>query len=162
MGVPGLWKELQSHGDECAIARICEVVGDATDPSSPPRSLRLGIDVSSWLFHAYKSTGGHNPHLRSFFWRLCRLLAIPFLLPVFVFDGPLRPKEKRGKVQTYREAPLIQDLKDLITAFGFIAYEALGEAEAEMARMNKKGLLDAILSDDVDCFIFGANTVVRK
>ncbi|UZJ52473.1 hypothetical protein CBS101457_001793 [Exobasidium rhododendri] len=162
MGVPGLWKEIQGHGNECAIARLSEVVGRPSSSSSPAGSLRLGIDVSGWLYHANKSVGGHNPHLRSFFWRLCRLLAIPFLLPVFVFDGPLRPKEKRGKIQSYREAHFIGDLKNLINAFGFIVFEAVGEAEAEMARMNQKGLLDAVLSDDVDCFVFGARCVVRN
>lgn len=160
MGVPGLWKELQSHGSDIALARLSELCAERPQPSKP---FRLGIDVSSWMYHAQKSTGGHQPLLRSFFWRLCRLLAVPRILPVFVFDGPLRPSEKRGKTRhTYREAAFVTPLRDLIAAFGFVCFEAAGEAEAEMASMNRAGLLDAVMSDDVDCFVFGAALVIRK
>jgi Holliday junction resolvase YEN1 len=165
MGVPGLWKELQRHGCDTALARLSELKSTLPSSSSSQtrEHLRLGIDVSSWLFHAQKSIGGHNPQLRLLFYRLCRLLAVPDVLPVFVFDGPLRPKEKRGKVtQMYREVAFISDLKNLIVAFGFVVYDALGEAEAEMARMVRENLLDAVMSDDVDCFVFGATLVIRK
>jgi Holliday junction resolvase YEN1 len=161
MGVPGLWKELQSHGQDTALARLSELRSSSS--SSSQHTLRIGIDISSWLFHAQKSIGGYNPQLRLLFYRLCRLLAVPDVHPVFVFDGPQRPKEKRGKVvQKYRENSFVKDLKDLITAFGFVVHDALGEAEAEMAKMVQRGILDAVMSDDVDCFVFGATLVIRK
>jgi Holliday junction resolvase YEN1 len=40
--------------------------------------------------------------------------------------------------------------------------KAPGEAEAELAHLNSIGIIDAILSDDVDNFLFGAKIVVRK
>ena len=40
--------------------------------------------------------------------------------------------------------------------------KAPGEAEAELAHLNSTGVIDAILSDDVDNFLFGAKVVVRK
>lgn len=40
--------------------------------------------------------------------------------------------------------------------------KAPGEAEAELAYLNRIGLIDAVLSDDVDNFLFGAQTVMRK
>ena len=40
--------------------------------------------------------------------------------------------------------------------------KAPGEAEAELAHLNRIGVIDAILSDDVDNFLFGAKMVVRK
>jgi 5'-3' exonuclease len=40
--------------------------------------------------------------------------------------------------------------------------KAPGEAEAELAYLNSIGTIDAILSDDVDNFLFGAKTVIRK
>lgn len=64
--------------------------------------------------------------------------------------------------QRYREVAFISDFKDLIVAFGFIVHDALGEAEAEMARLVQGAVLDAVMSDDVDCFVFGAALVVRK
>jgi len=40
--------------------------------------------------------------------------------------------------------------------------QAPGEAEAELAYLNHIGIIDAILSDDVDNFLFGATMVIRK
>jgi 5'-3' exonuclease len=40
--------------------------------------------------------------------------------------------------------------------------KAPGEAEAELAHLNNIGAIDAILSDDVDNFLFGAKIVIRK
>jgi len=59
-------------------------------------------------------------------------------------------------------------------AFGFCSFDAFlaqsmswhlkapGEAEAELAHLNNTGVIDAILSDDVDNFLFGAKMVIRK
>jgi Holliday junction resolvase YEN1 len=41
-------------------------------------------------------------------------------------------------------------------------FQAPGEAEAELAYLNSTGVIDAILSDDVDNFLFGARVVIRK
>lgn len=41
-------------------------------------------------------------------------------------------------------------------------YKAPGEAEAELAYLNRAGIIDGVLSDDVDTFLFGAVTVIRK
>lgn len=40
--------------------------------------------------------------------------------------------------------------------------QAPGEAEAELAYLNRIGIIDAVLSDDVDNFLFGATMVIRK
>ena len=40
--------------------------------------------------------------------------------------------------------------------------QALGEAEAELAYLNNVGIIDAIMTDDVDTLLFGARTVIRK
>lgn len=43
-----------------------------------------------------------------------------------------------------------------------IGFQAPGEAEAELAYLNRIGMLDAVLTDDVDAFLFGAITIIRK
>lgn len=86
---------------------------------------------------------------------------MPFL-PIFVFDGPKRPKIKRGKVVGGKEHWMVNSLRTILDAFGFECRTAPGEAEAELAYLNSIGIIDAILSDDVDCFIFGAHTVIRN
>lgn len=40
--------------------------------------------------------------------------------------------------------------------------KAPGEAEAELAYLNRIGVINAIISDDVDAFLFGAKTIFRK
>ena len=40
--------------------------------------------------------------------------------------------------------------------------QAPGEAEAELASLNRIGVIDAIISDDVDTFLFGATMIIRK
>lgn len=101
----------------------------------------------------------------------------PFL-PLFVFDGPKRPSVKRGKRVSGNNHWLTTGMKNIIEAFGFEwrtvsngylrgsikanLYQAPGEAEAELAYLNRIGAIDAVLSDDVDNFLFGATMVIRK
>lgn len=40
--------------------------------------------------------------------------------------------------------------------------QAPGEAEAELAYLNRVGIIDAVYTDDVDTFLFGAKMIVRK
>ena len=40
--------------------------------------------------------------------------------------------------------------------------QAPGEAEAELALLNGTNLIDAVMTDDGDTFIFGATCVIKK
>ncbi|RDB18806.1 Flap endonuclease GEN 1 [Hypsizygus marmoreus] len=101
------------------------------------RCLMLGVDMSIWIDNcqaAFQGAtlhthAGENPELRAFFFKLCRYLKLPVVL-VFVLDGPEHPSIKRGQA-------------------------APGEAEAELAKLNSLGLIDAILTDDSDALVFG-------
>ena len=125
------------------------------------RGFRIGIDASIWFFHAAYGREGENPELRTLFFRCCRLLQTP-LLPLFVFDGPKRPAIKRGKRVGGNAHWLTTGMKNIIQAFGFEWRTAPGEAEAELAYLNRIGVIDAVLSDDADNFLFGATMVIRK
>lgn len=103
----------------------------------------------------------------------------PFL-PLFVFDGPLRPNVKRGKRIAKEAHWLTQGMKKIIEVFGYewrtvslgseylrhrmglTRQQAPGEAEAELAYLNSIGVIDGVLSDDVDNFLFGATLVIRN
>ncbi|KAK0453040.1 hypothetical protein EV421DRAFT_1730190 [Armillaria borealis] len=84
------------------------------------------------------------------------------ILPLFIFDGPKRPDWKRGKKINKTANELTTGMKTIIEAFGFEWRTAPGEAEAELAYLNATGFIDGVLTDDVDAFVFGAHTVVRK
>ncbi|KAK7688432.1 hypothetical protein QCA50_007970 [Cerrena zonata] len=160
MGVAGLWDVLRPVGKPRALTHLAVVDGFETN-SSGVRGFRVGIDASIWFYHATYGREGENPELRTLFFRCARLMSTPFL-PLFVFDGPKRPKIKRGKRISGKDHWMVQGMQRMIDAFGFEWRMAPGEAEAELAYLNRLGVIDAVLSDDVDTFLFGATMVVRN
>ena len=196
MGVPGLWdvstllirlrgpcalthhwQILRPSGTLRSLTHITVVDGFEANPTNL-RGLCIGIDASIWFFHAAHGREGENPQLRTLFFRCAKLVSAPFL-PLFVFDGPKRPKVKHGKRITGEKHWLVDSMKGIIEAFGFEwrmvcsrffftnrrsadHLKAPGEAEAELAYLNSVGIIDVVLSDDVDSFLFGAKMVIRK
>ncbi|KAH7875492.1 XPG I-region-domain-containing protein [Lentinula edodes] len=53
------------------------------------------------------------------------------------------------------------DIRVLIEAFGYYAHTAPGEADAELAEMCKRGLVDAVFTKDSDLLPFGAPRIFR-
>ncbi|KAL0580712.1 hypothetical protein V5O48_001270 [Marasmius crinis-equi] len=156
MGVAGLWAELAP----CRTTTTHTALS-LTKFNSPSRGFRVGIDASIWFFHADYGKEGENPELRTLFFRCAELTNHGFL-PLFIFDGPKRPDFKRGKRINKSSNKLINGTKEILDAFGFEYRTAPGEAEAELAFLNRIGVIDGILSDDVDNFLFGARTVIRN
>ncbi|EJD43139.1 PIN domain-like protein, partial [Auricularia subglabra TFB-10046 SS5] len=122
------------------------------------RGYRVGIDLSIWLGHmqflSKKPECGKNTGIRLLFFRCAHLLAMS-ILPVFVFDGLQWPAYKHGKARKYSLSNY-GNLYALIEVFGFECHQAPGEAEAELAHLNRIGVIDAIWTDDSDVFLFGA------
>ncbi|KAF1846993.1 uncharacterized protein K460DRAFT_352184 [Cucurbitaria berberidis CBS 394.84] len=91
---------------------------------------------------------------KAMFYRICRLLTLNIQL-IFVFDGPGRPwkrgKRGGGKID-FEKRRLLQQM---LTCFGIPYHEAPGEAEAECARLQILGIVDAVWSQDSDCLMFG-------
>ena len=52
--------------------------------------------------------------------------------------------------------------KQLLRLFGFPFHDAPGEAEAECALLQKQGIVDAVLSEDVDTLMFGSTLCLRN
>ena len=143
------------------------------------RPLRIAIDVSIWQFQIQagqgKSTkfslylsslltslGGTNPAIRTFYYRLLRLLSAS-VQPLFVFDGPRKPMFKRNKRSGHNAGSLPNVLtKQLLKLFGFPFHIAPGEAEAECALLQREGIVDAVLSEDVDTLMFGCALTLRN
>lgn len=127
--------------------------------SKPPRVTLSQPTISS---HPTDSqTGGSNPAIRTLFYRLARLLSLS-IEPVFVFDGPRKPAFKRNKRSIQGDRTSAALAKRLINLFGFIAHDAPGEAEAECALLQQRGVVDAVLSEDVDTIMFGCTRTLRN
>ena len=126
------------------------------------RPFRIAIDISIWQFQTQAGQGGKNPALRTLYYRLLRLLSL-CIQPIFVFDGPNKPPLKRGARTGHNEASLPNFMaKQLIKAFGFPFHNAPGEAEAECAYFQQAGIVDAVLSDDIDTLMFGSKMTLKN
>ena len=162
-------------GERISLAKLAEDHFISTG-----RPLRIAIDVSIWSFQiqaaqgkyfsilnslanpfANSDIGGANPALRTLYYRLNRLLSYP-IFPLFVFDGPSRPSFKRNKKTTAVPGYITSSQKRLIALFGFPYHVAPGEAEAECANLQKTGVVDATLSEDVDTLMFGCGLMLRN
>ncbi|KAJ5135247.1 uncharacterized protein N7515_004525 [Penicillium bovifimosum] len=158
MGIPGLINAI-GPGERISLAKLA-----VTHLERTARPIRIAVDISIWLFQVQAGRGGRNPELRTLFYRLLKLLALP-VHPLFVYDGPQKPAFKRGKAvsgHSYGNAPIIRRSKDLIERFRFPWHEAPGEAEAECARLQQAGIVDAVMSNDVDALMFGSSLTIMN
>ena len=126
------------------------------------RPLRIAIDISIWQFQVQSAKGGSNPALRTLYYRLLRLLSLS-IQPLFIFDGPNKPPFKRNVRTSPHTASMPNMLaKQLLKLFGFPFLSAPGEAEAECAILQREGIVDMVLSEDVDTMMFGCNKTIRN
>ncbi|KAI9715919.1 MAG: hypothetical protein M1828_000546 [Chrysothrix sp. TS-e1954] len=156
MGIKGISHEI-GPGERIALSKLAVRTFEERG-----RPLRLAIDISIWLFQIQSGKGGSNPALRTFYYRLLRLVSLS-IHPLFVFDGPNKPPFKRNK----RTGPNIASIpeflaKQLLKQFGLPFHLAPGEAEAECAVLQKAGVVDAVLSEDVDTLMFGSALTLRN
>ncbi|CAD0094570.1 unnamed protein product [Aureobasidium mustum] len=159
MGIHGIYKEI-GPGQRIAVSKLA-----AEHYIQHSRPFRLAIDISIWLFQIQSGKGGTNPALRTFYYRLLRLLSLN-IHPLFVFDGPNKPTWKRNKKvggPNVRVSSVPEFLaKQLLKHFGFPLHYAPGEAEAECALLQREGIVDAVLSEDVDTLMFGSGMTLRS
>jgi Holliday junction resolvase YEN1 len=160
MGIHGVFKEIATTSERVSLAKY-----SAAHFATHGRPLVLAVDIAIWLFQIQSGKGGSNPALRTFYYRLLRLLSLN-IHPIFVFDGPNKPQWKRNKKvggPGVRVVSVPEFLaKQLLKLFGFPIHIAPGEAEAECALLQKTGIVDAVMSEDVDTLMFGSAVLVRN
>ena len=151
-----IYKEL-GPGERISLARLSVQHIESTN-----RPFRLAIDISIWQFQIQSGQGGRNPALRTLYYRILRLLSLG-IRPLSVFDGPYKPKIKRNNKVSPNAASLDNyAIKQLFNRLGLPYHEAPGEAEAECALFQKEGIVDAVLSEDVDTIMFGCTLSLRN
>ncbi|KAI8955766.1 hypothetical protein F4801DRAFT_526722 [Xylaria longipes] len=155
MGIKGIYKEI-GPGKRISLTKLAV---EKFEESGRP--LRIAIDISIWQFQVQAARGGSNPAIRTLFYRLLRLLSSA-IQPIFVFDGPNKPTFKRNKRSGRGDGVATAMAKRLIRLFGFIVHDAPGEAEAECALLQQRGIVDAVLSEDVDTIMFGCTRTLRN
>ncbi|KAF8144098.1 PIN domain-like protein [Mycena galopus ATCC 62051] len=131
------------------------------------RAMIVGVAAYLWLtqcqavfYHPRHAQAGRSPELRTLFFKLAALNDAG-VIAVFIFDGPNRPPIKRNKRVRAQPHWLVEEFQELIELFGFYSYTAPGEGEAELACLSQHGLIDAVLTDNGDTFLFGAQRIIR-
>ncbi len=71
-----------------------------------------------------------------------------------------RRKEKRDADDV--TSIMVEECKELLMRFGIPYITARMEAEAQCAQLLNLGLVDGIITDDSDCFLFGGNMIYRN
>ncbi|KAG4030674.1 hypothetical protein MFRU_011g01320 [Monilinia fructicola] len=168
MGIPELWQLF----DKAAIGQNISIAAFAASHfERERRPLRIAIDVSIWKFKCYqdaqkvaairKKVPAANPNEKNILFKILKLLKLNMQL-IFVADGKNRPAEKYGGQSCYKHRS--QDdtlLKQTVTSLGVIWHEAPGEAEAECAALQSRGVVDYVWTVDSDAFVFGATSLIR-
>ena len=143
-------------GERIALAKLAVEHLEKTQ-----RPLRIAIDAAIWNFQTQSGQGGKNPALRTLYYRLLKLLALP-IHPLFVYDGKNKPLIKRGRaVSRWGTCIANETSKKLIHQFKFPSHVAPGEAEAECALLQKRGIVDMVMSQDGDAIMFGSQLTLR-
>nr|POE94430.1 flap endonuclease gen like 1 [Quercus suber] len=163
-GYGRLWEAL-GDGEICSIADYA-----ARFFETHQRPLRIAVDEACWRFtnltdeQVQSIRNGEpaaNPVEKTILWRVLRLLKLNVQL-LFVYDGPKRPW-KRGKRGGGRISfELTRLLHTMFDHLKIPYHQAPGEAEAECAKLNRLGIVDAVWSDDGDAFMFGCQTLIRQ
>ncbi|KIJ96170.1 hypothetical protein K443DRAFT_124563 [Laccaria amethystina LaAM-08-1] len=167
MGVTHLWEIVQKAHQVQSLSQLTLSEGFEKNRNGH-HTIMVGVDASIWLHqtqavfhHARHSQTGENPELRTLFHKLNHFLNQSANV-VFVFDGNERPSMKRGKHVHTREHWLAKRFQEFARAFGFSVHIAPGEAEAELALLNKLGIINIVVTDDSDALVFGATCILRN
>ena len=89
------------------------------------------------------------------------------LVDMFVRDAKAERKQlqiDKRNAERGADAPsegMYRQIQELLSLFGIPYVIAPQEAEAQCAWLNSEGLVDAVITDDSDAFLFGAKTIYR-
>ncbi|KAG8185132.1 hypothetical protein JTE90_006335 [Oedothorax gibbosus] len=164
MGVTGLWKILDDLD-----------LGETKDLSSLSGK-RIAVDTSGWVVQANTTKGlneSRAPYLRNVFFRANQLLKNG-ILPIFVLEGKVPPlKEAAFKDRNHQGTSqsstigrakfdrILNECKTLLQSLGVPCIKSSGEAEALCSFLYINKIVDAVMTEDSDAFLYGADIVLR-
>ncbi|KAJ8060349.1 hypothetical protein OCU04_010681 [Sclerotinia nivalis] len=163
MGIPGLWDLIADCKEIVSLAELA-----TKHFEQHKRPLRIAVDEATWRHKLYISNKGKlckkysTIHLneRNLITFVLRLLKLNIQL-IFVADGPQKPHEKyKGKgagVWKFKN----NVLQECLRLLGVKWHDAPGEAEAECAVLQRRGVVDCVWTEDGDALMFGCGVLVR-
>jgi Holliday junction resolvase YEN1 len=167
MGITGLWPFFKPVGEKFDFEDF--------------NGLTVGIDGPVWILQATRQS---HPVLRLFFFRISKLLRVGAKV-VVVFDGETHklkeetvkerqfnrkryesPKKKKTSSPTGLAHNAMSktslNLITLLESMGVSWLQSRGESEALLAKLNSQRIIDVVITEDVDAFLFGALRVIRN
>ncbi len=90
-----------------------------------------------------------------------RLLKLNVQL-ILVDDGVKRPQKRGRRGGQLLKSEITRLQNQLLNNLRIAHHLAPGEAEAECARLQAIGVVDAVWSDDGDALMFGCTTLIRQ
>lgn len=133
----------------------------------------LAIDLSIWICESLTSHGNDennaNPALHLVFARTIRLLNLGLKL-IVVIEGKSRIRDftncDKDKFRKRRSGSVFWNAcnacEEMLKLLGIPVVRAKAEGEALCALLNQRGIVDAVISNDGDCLLFGAKVVYTK
>lgn len=141
-------------------------VGNAENRTS------LAVDLSIWICEALTSTAMSTNHaepvLHLVYTRTTRLLSMGIKL-VAVIEGKRRIRRSAGEEDSFRKRrsgtafwKACRGCEDMLKTLGVPVVRAKAEGEALCALLNQRDIVDGVISNDGDCFLFGAKVVYTR
>jgi len=161
MGLKGLWSLLQPVAKNISLNDF--------------KDMTVGIDAPIWVQQAKRQ---FCPVNRLFILRIVKLFQVGVKALksdtcsnrryMYKRYGKNTAKFKAAK-KKYTPAKIVdrgnlpeaKPLSKLLESLGITFIESEGESEATLAQLNQRGIVDVIVTEDVDAFLFGALSVVR-
>ena len=170
MTITSLWNVL----DESRCGTPVGIDSFPLTSNNKGREGTFGIDASIWICEALASSAlssfHSDPVLYLVYQRTVALLKHGFRL-IFVLEGEKRVRNdgNEGEEIQMRKRRFgskffaaTKRCEALLNLLGVPVVRAEAEGEALCALLNEKGIVDSVISNDSDCFVFGAQVVYTK
>ncbi|KAF5280105.1 hypothetical protein FQA39_LY18139 [Lamprigera yunnana] len=147
---------------------------------------KVAIDLSCWICEAQNVADYHvqpKMYLRNLYFRTCYLLLME-VTPIFVLEGKApemkyntiaarnlvqfkgaRPKSNASKTKVKDRSQfnvVLRCCEEMLHYMGITCVKGIGEAESLCAYLNENKFVDGCISQDSDCFAYGAKVVYRN
>ncbi|PPJ49818.1 hypothetical protein CBER1_03354 [Cercospora berteroae] len=118
--------------------------------------------AAHWVQRIREGEPAASPIEKTILWRVLKFWRLNIQL-LFVTDGMRKPAKGRwgGRGGGKLDDDCIKMLHQMFDRLKVPYHRAPGEAEAECARLQQLGVVDAVWSDDGDCLMFGCTTMIK-
>ncbi|KAI5950861.1 hypothetical protein KGF54_003935 [Candida jiufengensis] len=178
MGIPELWDILRPAFDE--RISLDELVDQHIKKYN--RTPRVALDAYLFIFQSNHSSIPEEENgrimIQNFMSKILALIGLNISVMV-VFDGKLKPdksgngvaldydselsKLKLAEDENFSENnPFVEEIKRVLKSQKIEFVQAVGEGEAQCAHIQRLGIVDYVITNDVDALVFGATKLLRN